>query len=280
MLYLAVPFLSDFFLYTIYLRRIILDEDILFGEKIEGISVISLFIQLLFSMNELRDSDKNATLECDVVISDINPASRLVLKFQFIKDTTVTLGRNNFKDLTVQISNKKSIPIKFVVHKNYKVYKKFASTGKASIDVTPTKQVMISNCAPQNLSIFLNLLDTKFKKTAVKGFVSTAGERLRNGLSGSGFDDISPLTAGETRVFGKSGRENQQPSYTGATPIRPAAPLKRKSGGIDADCDDISVCSDTASVCSVDPFRGPSVLNTEQQLVVTCVLRGKIIPFC
>lgn len=108
------------------------------------------------------------------------------------KNTNLSLGRNEFRDVILCINIPSKREMKFIL-RDLVVHKKFAKDGKATIKIpTENSQVMISNCAPDKLIMFLKTMTTKLECLRKKGFVS---DRLKwkSDLPRT-FEEISPLT--------------------------------------------------------------------------------------
>ena len=78
----------------------------------------------------------------------------------------------------------------------FQVHKKFARDGKATIKLPEKRlQLMLSNCPPDKLIMFLKTMTTKLECLQMKGYLS-ARTKLLSGKN-RGFETISPLTMKE-----------------------------------------------------------------------------------
>ena len=112
------------------------------------------------------------------------------LKKTLFKSATFILGRNEFRDIILKIeASKKSF--KFVMRDNI-IHKKFVREGKATIVLSAQRvQLMLSNCPPDKLIMFLKTLSTKFECLKLSGFTSER-KKLLSELPRT-FQEISPL---------------------------------------------------------------------------------------
>ena len=129
-------------------------------------------------------------LTCTIAMEELS-ASGTVLKRSVHKNLTLTIGRNEFRDVVLKVEFSKK-DLKFEL-KELTIHKKFAKDGKATIKIPDRKlNLMISNCPPDKLIMFLKTLDTKLQCLKLKGFVPER-KKLLSGCPRS-FEEISPLT--------------------------------------------------------------------------------------
>lgn len=131
------------------------------------------------------------TITCSAIYEELNPKGETQRKMQH-KSTTLSLGRNEFRDVILCISIPNKREMKYIL-RDLVIHKKFAKDGKATIKIPASNaQVMISNCAPDRLIMFLKTMTTKLECLRKKGFVS---DRLKwkSDLPRT-FEEISPLT--------------------------------------------------------------------------------------
>ena len=132
-----------------------------------------------------------SSITCTGVYEEINGKGVSLRKMQH-KNVTLSLGRNEFRDVVLCIGFPGKREMKYTL-RELQVHKKFAKDGKATIKLlNESAQVMISNCAPDQLIMFLKTMSTKLECLRKKGFVS---ERLKwkSDLPRT-FEEISPLT--------------------------------------------------------------------------------------
>ena len=130
-----------------------------------------------------------AELKCSLVIEHLNPSGQISKKANH-RNVTVVLGRNEFKDIILKIQLGPR-DMKFML-RDIAIFKKFVKDGKATIKITNHNiQLMLSNCPPDQLIVFLKTMSSKLECLKLKGFVSER-QKLKSDLPRS-FEDISPL---------------------------------------------------------------------------------------
>ena len=135
-------------------------------------------------------------LDCTVTIEKLNEAGH-VINSQKIQSCSVTLGRNEFREVVVKISPIKGGRHQQVVMKEVTLFKKFLRDGKSTIRSQSNVQLLISNCPPDRLARFLKMLAIKtgLKKNRIHDRVKLYSSRPK------GFEFISPLTEKECQLY-------------------------------------------------------------------------------
>lgn len=131
------------------------------------------------------------TITCSAALEELTVKGETLRKIQH-KNVTFTLGRNEFRDVILCASFPGKREMKYTLREML-VHKKFVKDGKATIKLPNDQtQIMISNCAPDKLIMFLKTMTTKLECLKKKGFVS---ERMKwkSDLPRT-FEEISPLT--------------------------------------------------------------------------------------
>ena len=114
------------------------------------------------------------------------------------KNTTLLIGRNEFRDVVLRIELPKSV-LSYRVSE-LTVFKKFAREGKATIKLTKQKiQFLLSNCPPDKLVMFLRLFTVKVECQNIQGVVSERKRLFSN--AAQEFTDISPLNIKEMQTL-------------------------------------------------------------------------------
>ncbi|BFY99883.1 hypothetical protein BsWGS_02923 [Bradybaena similaris] len=132
----------------------------------------------------------NSSLCCTVIIEELSAAGNIVAKTQH-RNLTLTLGRDEFREMQLKISFPKK-ESKYAV-KEVLIHKRFVKDGKATIKLPDHKlQLLLSNCPPDKLLVFLKTLQTKLDCLKKSGFL-TPRQKLFSGKQHE-FDEISPLT--------------------------------------------------------------------------------------
>lgn len=132
-----------------------------------------------------------STITCNGMYEEFTPKGETLQKVNH-KNVTLSLGRNEFRDIVLCINFPNKREMKYTV-RDIQIHKTFAKDGKATIKLpTENAQVMISNCAPDQLIMFLKTMSTKLECLRKQGFVS---DRLKwkSDLPRT-FEEISPLT--------------------------------------------------------------------------------------
>ncbi|RUS76879.1 hypothetical protein EGW08_015348 [Elysia chlorotica] len=158
------------------------------------------------------------SLCCTVGIEELSSTGNVLKKATHPK-VTVVLGRDEFKELQIQIDFPKK-------HSRYSVkeiliHKKFVKDGKATIKLPAHKiHLMLSNCPPDRLAFFLRTLQVKLDCLKQKGFVSQRA-KLLSGKTQE-FDEISPLTLKDLQTA--HGRQEAQAARKSSTaPFKPSS---------------------------------------------------------
>ena len=127
-------------------------------------------------------------IKCEVVVEHVAVSGAATRRESF-KLAHVELGRNELEDVVLKIAHDKGTLGPYTL-RTYTIHKKFLRNGKATICLTPQGlQIMLSNCPPQQLALFLRLLSVK---VAARGNRQGAKRRVIGDIS-LNFDTISPL---------------------------------------------------------------------------------------
>ncbi|XP_064626458.1 ATP-dependent DNA helicase PIF1-like [Lineus longissimus] len=128
-------------------------------------------------------------LHCSVTFEQLSQTGEVLKKTQH-KSCSLQLGRNEFKEIILKLEFGKR-EMKFPL-REIQVFSKFAKEGKATVKVINQKlQLMLANCPPDRLRVFLKTLSTKLDCLKMKGFVSDR-KKLTSELPRV-FQEISPL---------------------------------------------------------------------------------------
>lgn len=147
-----------------------------------------------------------AELDCTVTIEHLRQTC-LYKASEKVVACTVTLGRNEFGDIVIKISPGQGRGNRSheIILKEVKLFKKFISEGKSTIR-TQNKQLLISNCPPEQLARFLKVLAIKFGINKISASDRT---KLYSTIAKQ-FRLISPLTAKDCNSYN---RIHQQVTY-------------------------------------------------------------------
>jgi len=143
---------------------------------------------------------ENSSICCTLTVEEVSTAGNVATKGTF-KNITLTIGRDQFKEMQLRISYPKK-ESKYAV-KELVIHKKFVKEGKATVKLPDHRvHLMMSNCPPDKLVMFLRTLQTKLAIIKDKGFLSQR-QRLMSGKNHE-FDEISPLTVKDLQVAHKN----------------------------------------------------------------------------
>lgn len=130
-------------------------------------------------------------LTCTVMTEYLRESGEVEKKCVY-RDVLLVLGRNEFSDILVRLDTGKQIIL--LTLKDAVVYQRFAKEGKATIKIAkPSMNLMISNCPPDRLIVFIKTLMIKLGHTKQKKTMFTGLQRLTSDKPRQ-FTDISPLT--------------------------------------------------------------------------------------
>lgn len=135
------------------------------------------------------DGEDGAQLQCCVTVEQLN-ASGQATRRQVIRKASVILGRNEFQEIILRVQDGK-VPQSYRL-KEFKLFTKFAKDGKCTVKLIPENiQVLISNCPPDRLHLFLKTLSIKYQAWQASKPLNDR-EKLKAALPRS-FEAISPL---------------------------------------------------------------------------------------
>ncbi|XP_039533679.1 ATP-dependent DNA helicase PIF1 [Pimephales promelas] len=220
-----------------------------------------------------------AELQCTVAVERLNPAGQAI-KRQLMRKATVTLGRNEFQEMVLRVHDGKT-PQNFML-RDFQLFTRFAKDGKCTVKFVPeSTQVLVSDCPPDRLKVFLKTLSIKHQASLSNKPVSGRA-KLRAGLPRA-FETVSPLQLKDVQ------KANELRSKVNA-PIQPKGPSERPVNKVFGerkqqvkrprpDCD-------TSPVKALHPNKKPVLvlpvaqkLSKEQTAVLNAVLSGKNVFF-
>ncbi|KAG7227193.1 hypothetical protein INR49_013992 [Caranx melampygus] len=217
--------------------------------------------------------EDGAQLQCCVTVEQLN-ASGQATRRQVIRKASVILGRNEFQEIILRVHDGK-VPQSYHL-KEFKLFTKFTRDGKCTVKLLPENiQVLISNCPPDQLSLFLKTLSIKHRAWQSSKPMS-GREKLKAGLPRS-FEAISPLQQKDIQkvneLMSKAAPKGLKERTNNMAASRPGQQVKRSR-------------SDTSfSPVKTNPSKKPILslpsrkLNKEQTAVLSAVLSGKNVFF-
>ncbi|KAK9539000.1 hypothetical protein VZT92_004135 [Zoarces viviparus] len=221
----------------------------------------------------MLDGEDGAQLQCCVAVEQLNTSGQATRR-QVIRKASVILGRNEFQEILLRVHDGK-VPRTYHL-KEFKLFTKFAREGKCTVKLLPENiQVLISNCPPDRLNLFLKTLSIKHQ-ARLSSKPMTDREKLKAGLPRS-FEAISPLQQKDIQTVNEL-RSKVAPKgladRTNRTTVAGTGQQVKRSR------------SDTNfSPVKANPSKKPILslpsrkLNKDQAAVLTAVLSGKNVFF-
>ncbi|XP_044225291.1 ATP-dependent DNA helicase PIF1 isoform X2 [Thunnus albacares] len=214
-----------------------------------------------------------AQLQCCVTVEHLNTSGQATRR-QVVRKASVILGRNEFQEIILRLHDGK-------VSQNYnlkdiKLFTKFARDGKCTIKLIPENiQLLISNCPPDRLNVFLKTLSIKHQAWQSSKPVNDR-EKLKAGLPRS-FEAISPLQQKDIQKVNELRSKVPPKGLTDRTNKMTAAGAGQQVKRSRSDCN--------FSPVKANPSKKPILslpsrkLNKEQAAVLSAVLSGKNVFF-
>ncbi|XP_068197460.1 ATP-dependent DNA helicase PIF1 [Antennarius striatus] len=217
----------------------------------------------------MLSGDDGAQLQCCVAVEQLNPSGQAIRR-QVIRKASVILGRNEHQEIILRIHDGK-IPQSYLL-KEFKLFTKFVRDGKCTIKLLPeNKQMLISNCPPDQLSLFLKTLSIKHQAMqSIKPL--SFREKTKAGLPRS-FEAISPLQQKDIQKISDLRRKGLAESTNKMTGAGAGQQVKRSRSDTNF--------SPVKTNASKKPFLSLSSrkLNKEQEAVLGAVLSGRNVFF-
>ncbi|XP_048353210.1 ATP-dependent DNA helicase PIF1 isoform X2 [Sphaerodactylus townsendi] len=212
-------------------------------------------------------------IRCTVAIEHLGAAvpSRVLLR-----DAWVTLGRDEFRELALQVTNSSGpeIPRNFPLRRDgVRLFTRFMKDGKSSVRLgsgTKGVQLLFSNCPPDLLRRFIQTLRIKFKATQEGVRPVSERTRLLSGLPRT-FDTVSPVQVRDLQ----QGRVRQILADVATTPTKSQA----LCGELRKRARDESVTEIQSAKKLPWLMRSRATLTQDQSMVLNAVLSGKNVFF-
>ncbi|XP_029380423.1 ATP-dependent DNA helicase PIF1 [Echeneis naucrates] len=217
--------------------------------------------------------EDGAQLLCCVTLEHLSPSGQGVRR-QLIRKASVTLGRNEFQEIILRVHDGK-VPHSYHL-KEFKLFTKFARDGKCTVKLLPENiQVLISNCPPNQLSLFLKTLSIKHQAWQSSRPLSDR-EKLKAGLPRS-FEAISPLQQKDIQkvqeLRSKAALKGLSDCTNSMKATLPGQQVKRSRS--DTNFSPVKTNPSKKPVLSLPSCK----LNKEQAAVLSAVLSGKNVFF-
>ncbi|KAG8014041.1 ATP-dependent DNA helicase PIF1 [Nibea albiflora] len=217
--------------------------------------------------------EDGAQLQCCVAVEQLN-ASGQTTRRQVIRKASIILGRNEFQEIILRVHDGK-VPQSYRM-KEFKLFTKFAREGKCTVKLLPENiQVLISNCPPDRLNLFLKTLSIKHQAWQSSKPLSDR-EKLKAGLPRS-FEAISPLQQKDIQKVNEMRSKAAPKGLTDRTNKTTVAGTGQqvKRSRSDTNFSPVKANPSKKPILSL-PTRK---LNKEQAAVLSAVLSGKNVFF-
>ncbi|KAM4721673.1 ATP-dependent DNA helicase PIF1 [Rhinophrynus dorsalis] len=216
-------------------------------------------------------------IQSSITIEYLNSSGQ-ALKRKVIRNASVSLGRNEFRELVLQVSDGK-LPQKFIL-KQIKLFTRFIRDGKGSIVLLPDNvQLLISNCPSDKLKHFMKTLLIKHEAGKTEKPVNER-TRLLSGLPRM-FETISPVQKKDV----EQANEMRAKANTD-TPVKGKGLSHRGVNDVNRQQKRARDESSSCPIAELRPSKKPTLsmpkqlsLSTEQTLVLSTVLSGKNVFF-
>ncbi|XP_060941140.1 ATP-dependent DNA helicase PIF1 [Limanda limanda] len=215
--------------------------------------------------------EDGAQLQCCVTVEQLTSSGQ-VSRRQLLRKASVTLGRNEFQEILLRLHDGK-VPQSFHL-KDFKLFTKFAREGKCTVKLLQENiQLLISNCPPDRLCLFLKTLSIKHQAWQSSRPLSQR-EKLQAGRPRS-FESISPLQQKDIQKVNEMRSKEAPTGLTERTNKGTAAGRQVKRSRPDSNFSPVKTNPSKKPILSL-PSRK---LNKEQAAVLSAVLSGKNVFF-
>lgn len=219
--------------------------------------------------------ENDSIVKCAINTEWLSDNGATIKKISY-KFGTLRLIRNEMKEMFVEMSSDKTVPIKLRL-KSISVHKKFMMEGKASIKFIDEKcTLFLSNAPPGTLIIFLRTLMVKLTGDNSDETKEQIKKNIRaHMLSGkpSTFEDVSPITNVELN-------RARSLHLSKASTTTPSPPQSKKRKLREADDGSVQRPAPkklyTPSPLSIEPEEK---LNQEQTDILQACISGKNVFF-
>uniref|UniRef100_A0A8C7XP52 ATP-dependent DNA helicase PIF1 n=1 Tax=Oryzias sinensis TaxID=183150 RepID=A0A8C7XP52_9TELE len=145
----------------------------------------------------MLSGDDGVDLQCCVTVEQLNSSGQATRR-KLIRKAAVILGRNEFQEILLRVHDGKLAQSYRL--KEFQLFTKFVRDGKCTVKLLQENtQVLLSNCPPDRLSLFLKTLSIKHQAWRSCKPLSER-EKLKAALPRS-FEAISPLQEGVLPSF-------------------------------------------------------------------------------
>ena len=148
------------------------------------------------------------SVKCTCVVEQVGDSGQ-PLKRTVYKSAMLELGRNELEDVVLKLAHANGKLGPYTI-REHAVHKRFVREGKAAIRlVTQRLHLLVSNCPPEQLGVFLKSMAVKLM---ARGRVQGGARRMLGDVSLQ-FDDISPLNEKDVAMARRNSGKQAPPSY-------------------------------------------------------------------
>ncbi|XP_072219700.1 ATP-dependent DNA helicase PIF1 [Leuresthes tenuis] len=221
----------------------------------------------------MLSGEDGAQLQCCLAVEHLNSCGQATRR-QVVRKTSVILGRNEFQEIILRVHDGK---VQQSYHlKEFRLFTKFVREGKCTVKLLPANiQLLMSNCPPDQLRLFLKTLSIKHQ--AWKGSKPRSDrEKLKAALPRS-FEAISPL---QQKDIQKVNEMRSKMAPVGLADCTNKMPVWGTGHQVKRSRSDTNFSPVKANPCKKPILSLPSSkLNRDQAAVLGAVLSGKNVFF-
>ncbi|XP_056388989.1 ATP-dependent DNA helicase PIF1 isoform X2 [Hyla sarda] len=221
----------------------------------------------------------SAEIQSSVTIEYLNSSGQ-AMKRKVIRNAFTSLGRNEFRELVLKVSDGK-LPQNFIL-KQIQIFTRFIRDGKSSIVLQPENiQLLISNCPSDQLKHFMKTLMIKHEAAKSKKPVNER-MRLLSGLPRM-FETISPVQKKDVEQANE-----MRAKVNNQTPLKGKGLSNRGGNGANR-CQQKrprTESSENSLISELRPSKKPALsmprqlqLSTEQSTILSTILSGRNVFF-
>ncbi|CAG5896921.1 unnamed protein product [Menidia menidia] len=221
----------------------------------------------------MLSGEDGAQIQCSVTVEHLTSCGQASRR-QVIRKASVILGRNEFQEIILRVHDGK-VPQSYPL-KDFQLFTKFVGEGKCTVKLLPTNvQVLVSNCPPEQLKLFLKTLSIKHQAWQGSKPLSDR-EKLKAALPRS-FEAISPLQQKDIQKVNEMRSRMAQKGLadrTNKVPVRGTGQQIKRSRS-DTNFSPVKSHPSKKPILSL-PSRK---LNRDQEAILHAVLSGKNVFF-
>lgn len=223
----------------------------------------------------MSPGEDGSQLRCCVTVEQLDTSGQTVRR-HVVRRAAVTLGRDEFREMLLRLHDGKAARTYRL--RDFQLFTKFAREGKCTVRlVADNTQLLMSDCPPERLGLFLRTLSIKHQALAGREPVSER-ERLRACLPRS-FEAISPLQQKDIQKVNELRSKAVAPKgladRTNRERAVPGTGQQVKRSRSEADFSPVKANPNKKPILALATRR----LNRAQEAVLSAVLGGKNVFF-